>query len=127
MYKPFCPRLSEACDLLPALRHHLVSAAYRFPLSAGAAFDLLPIAEDGLFGYEVLPNRKTARYFMIACNRRGTPVLRSTDYGGESPSALRLASLNGRLLTSGKASCSRAPLNAPTPIGRRLSMQRGRN
>ncbi|MGI8895710.1 MAG: hypothetical protein ACR2HE_08685, partial [Casimicrobiaceae bacterium] len=53
-----CPRLSEAKHLLPFLRSHLIAAAPRFPLSAGLTLELLPLVEDGLFGYELVPDRQ---------------------------------------------------------------------
>jgi hypothetical protein len=95
----FCPRLSEARHLLPLLRSHLVAAACRFPLSANLALELLPIVEDGLFGYELIPDRETHTYVTIGCNAHGEPTLRKTVYGMGGPSALRLAAVNGYVLS----------------------------
>ena len=90
------PRLSEAQRFLPLLRGHLLSAAARRPLAT--TFDVVPIVEDELFGYELVPDRKTQSYLIIGCNLRGTPVLRTTSYSmGTAP--MRLVSIGGRLLS----------------------------
>ena len=44
------PRLSQAKDLLPKIRAHLIDAASRHSLPAGFSLDLVPIVEDGLVG-----------------------------------------------------------------------------
>ena|SRR5204863_6711708 len=62
----FCPRLSEATRLLPLIRSHLVAVASECPL--GTALDLVPIAEDGLFGYELVPDGE-AHTYLIALHR----------------------------------------------------------
>ena len=95
----FCPRLSEAKHLLPFLRSHLIAAAPRFPLAAGVALELLPIVEDGLFGYELVPDRQMHTYVTIGCNARGEPVLRRTLYGMGAPNALQLVAVNGYVLS----------------------------
>ena len=71
MSTTFCPRLSEARHLLPLLRSHLIAAASRYPLATGMALDLLPIVEDGLFGYELVPDRDAHTYVTIGCNATG--------------------------------------------------------
>ena len=99
MSRSFCPRLSEAQHLLPLLRSHLVAAASGYPLPTGLALDLLPIVEDGLFGYELVPDRKTHTYLTIGCNAQGEPVLRKTLYGAGTPNALQLVAANGHILS----------------------------
>src|SRR6266567_2153368 len=99
MPRSFCPRLSEAQYLLPLLRSHLVAAASRYPLPTGLALDLLPIVEDGLFGYELLPDRNTHTYVTIGCNAQGEPMLRKTLYGVGAPNALQLVAVNGHILS----------------------------
>jgi hypothetical protein len=89
------PRLSEAQRFLPLLRGHLLSAAARRPLAT--TFDAVPIVEDELFGYELVPDRKTQSYLIIGCNPQGTPVLRTTSYNMGSPAPMRLVSIGGRL------------------------------
>jgi hypothetical protein len=98
----FCPRLSLAANLLPRLRAHLVAAAPRHMLPDGFSFDLLPIVDDGVFGYELLPQRKAHTYLTLGCDSCGRPVLRKSLYCAEAPSALRLAATNGCALTQGE-------------------------
>ena len=52
-------RLSEARQLLPQLRSEFAAAAALNPLPSGLALDLMAISEDGLFGYELVPDRAT--------------------------------------------------------------------
>jgi hypothetical protein len=93
------PRLSAATRLLPLLRSHLRSAASRIPWSAGPAFELLPIVEAGLFGYELVPDHETNTYISLGCDARGEPVLRTAWYGMAAASPVQLAALNGHLLS----------------------------
>jgi len=60
--------------------------------------DLLPIVEDGLFGYELVPDRRTHTYLTIGCDARGEPVVRKTLYDVGTANALRLAAANGQIL-----------------------------
>ncbi len=99
MVKCFSPKLSEARDYLPLLRRHVAAAASRHPLPTGLALDLLPIAEEGIFGYELVPDRDAHTYLTIGCDARGEPVLRRTLYGVGAPDALQLAAVNGRVLS----------------------------
>jgi len=92
------PRLSEATRLLPSLRARLVAAA----VSSGglpASVELLPIVDDGLFGYELVPDRHAQAYVIVGRDDDGVPVVRTTSYGNGAPDALRLAAVNGRLLS----------------------------
>ena len=99
MSELFWPRLSEAMHFLPLLRRHLVAAASRYALTPALTIDLVPIVEDGLFGYELLPDRNTHTYVTIGCDAQGDPVLRKTLYDVGAPSTLRLAALNGHILS----------------------------
>jgi len=99
MPKSFCPRLSEAKHFLPRLRSELVGAASRYPLPAGLALDLLPIVGDGLFGYELVPDRETHTFVTIGCDAQGEPVLRKTLYGVGAANALQLVAVNGQILS----------------------------
>jgi hypothetical protein len=96
MQPHFCPRLSEAKTLLPTLRAQLVAAAPRYSLPAGVCLELLPIAEDGLFGYELVPDRHTNTYFTLGFGASGEPALRRTESCPSAPSLLRLATRNGK-------------------------------
>src|SRR5450759_3553772 len=75
------------------------AAACRYALPPGLTIDLLPIVEDGLFGYELLPDRNTHTYVTIGCNAQGEPVLRKTLYGLGAPNALQLVTVNGHILS----------------------------
>jgi hypothetical protein len=102
MISSYCPRLSEARHLLPLLRLHLGAAAARFALPAGLTLDLLPITEDGLFGYELIPGRETHTYLTFGCDAQGTPTLRRTSYGAGGQNAVRLVAVNGQILSRGE-------------------------
>src|SRR4051794_3535864 len=91
------PRLSEATQVLPLISDHIVAASSRRPL--GTDVDLCPIVEDGLFGYEILPNGGTDTYLIIGRNVLGEPALRSTSYNVGAPDALQLIAVDGRLLS----------------------------
>jgi hypothetical protein len=99
MPNAFSPRLSDAKHLLSLVRSHIVSAASRFPLPKGMELNLLPIVEDGLFGYELVPDRKAHTYLTIGCDAQGTPVVRKTLYGIDAPSGLQLVAVNGHILS----------------------------
>jgi hypothetical protein len=94
-----CPRLSHAVVLLPLLRAQLGGAASHYSLPAGLELELLPIVEDGLFGYELLPNRDTHTYVTFGADANDAPVVRRNLYCTSAPSAIRLATVGGRALT----------------------------
>jgi hypothetical protein len=60
--------------LLPIIREHLVAAPRIIRCPRGLTLELLPIVEDGLVGYEFLPNQATNSYLTIGCDDRGVPV-----------------------------------------------------
>jgi hypothetical protein len=99
MAEPVCPRLSEAAALLPRLRERVAAMAAAHPLPKGMSFELVPIVEDGAFGYELVPDRRTNTYLMIGRDAAGAPLLRRTLYDPRSPSALALAAVDGRRLS----------------------------
>jgi hypothetical protein len=99
MHTSFCPRLSEAKTLLPWLRAQLIAAAPRYALPINVSLDLLPIVEDGLFGYELVPDRHTHTYLAIGFCETGDAILRRTLFGTDAPGALRLATMDGELLS----------------------------
>jgi hypothetical protein len=94
----FCPRLSEASQLLPLIRRYLVAAA---PRVFATSIELLPIVEEGLFGYELVSDCESHIYPILGCKANGEPVLRKNSYGVDAPRALRLVTLDGRLLSRG--------------------------
>ena len=96
MSNVFRPRISQAKDLFPIVRAHLAAAAALHSLPAGLSFDLLPIVEDGIAGYEILPNRATHTYLTIGWERRGKPVVRESSYVDGRPASLRVVAIDGR-------------------------------
>jgi hypothetical protein len=95
MQAPSWPRLSDAKTLLPLLRACLAGAAPRYSLPVNISIDLLPICEDGLFGYELVPDRNAHTYLTIGLCESGEAILRRT-MGADAPSALRLAAVDGK-------------------------------
>lgn len=100
------PRISQAKELFPIIREHLVAAAAHHSLPAGLALELLPIVEDGLVGYEFLPNQATNSFLTIGSDDRGMPVLRERLYRADSPGPLRVAAVNGRTLSAADRSAA---------------------
>lgn len=103
MESNYCPRLSEAKTLLPLLRAQLIAAAARHSLPVNFSLDLVPIVEDGLFGYEIVPDRETRTYFTIGYDKTGEGILRRTS-SADAPSALRLAAIDGKSVSRGNFS-----------------------
>jgi hypothetical protein len=95
MQVPSWPRLSDARTVLPHLRARLADAAPHFSLPVNTSIDLLPIVEDALFGYELVPDRNTHTYLTIGCCETGEAILRTT-MSADAPSALRLAAVDGK-------------------------------
>jgi hypothetical protein len=91
-----CPRLSEAKTFLPLLRAEFLAAARHYMLPANLSVDLIPIVEDGLFGYELVPERRTHTYLAVGRAEAGSAVTRRTLYPEDAPSALRLVALDGK-------------------------------
>ena len=96
--EPGCPRLSQAMRLLPLLRRHLVAASLTHPLPSGISIDFLPIVEDGLFGYEIVPDRQPHTFLLLGAGP-DFPVLRATAYDCDAPSVLKLVAVDGRALS----------------------------
>jgi hypothetical protein len=91
------PRLSEAAHLLPLISGHLDAAAWDNPYCA--SLQLVPIVDDGLFGYELVPDLDTHTYVIIGRNAQSRPSLRTVSYSGGDPGALQLIAVQGRLLS----------------------------
>jgi hypothetical protein len=92
----FRPRISQAKDLFPIVRTHLAAAAALHSLPAGFSLDLLPIVEEGIAGYEVLPSRASYTFLTIGWDERGKPVLRESTYLDGPPGGLRVVSIDGQ-------------------------------
>ena len=93
----FPPRLSEAARLLPLISGHLDTAASQNPHSA--LLQLVPVVEEGLFGYELVPERDAHTYVIIGRNVHNQPSLRTVSYGNRGPEPLQLIAVQGRLLS----------------------------
>ena len=109
MSDSYCPRLSEAKHLLPLLRSHLATAAARHSLPGVVSLELFPIVDDGLFGYELVPDRETRAKLTIGCDGKGVPMLRKMSYDTAAPNVLRLAAVNGQRVTGGTPRMGHAP------------------
>ena len=86
--------------VLPQIRAHLAAAADQCPLTT--AIETFPISEDGLLGYELVPDRDTHTYLILGCNAERRPVLRTTSYGVPRPGAVELIAVDGQLLSRGE-------------------------
>ena len=91
------PRLSEAKLILPVISGNLDAATSEHPHCA--TLELWPIVEEGLFGYELVPERDTHTYVIIGRNADGEPSVRATSYGVGGPNHLQLIAVNGRTLS----------------------------
>ena len=99
MTDAFRPRLSEAKHILPLLRERIVDMSMARPLPKGLSIELVPIVEEGLFGFELETNRETHTYLIIGCNAQDAPVIRETVYDTRAPSALQLVAMHGQTLS----------------------------
>ncbi len=109
MQSSYCPRLSEARTLLPLLRAQLIAAATRYSLPHNISLHLLPIVEDGLFGYEIVPDRNAHTYLTIGWCETGEAALRRSLCYVDAPSTLRLAALNGEAVACSNYSARNCP------------------
>ena len=109
------PMLSQAAQILPVVRGHVVEAAAGCSLPAGFSLDMVPILEEDLFGYELTPTDVAATCLTLGCKSDGEPVLRKERLAGAVPAALRLATVDGRTMASG--------LHAPLPRMARREMR----
>ena len=91
------PRLSEAARLLPLISGPLDAAAQENRHCAWLR--LLPIVEEGLFGYEIVPDQDSHTYLIIGRDGQGRPSLRTASYHDGGPEGLHLVAVQGRLLS----------------------------
>ena len=98
MTDAFRPRLSDASRILPLLRERIVDTSTAHPLPKGLSLELVPIVEEGLFGFELETDRETPTYLIIGCNAQGEPVMRETMYDTRAPRALQLVAMYGKHL-----------------------------
>ena len=99
MTDAFRPRLSVANRILPLLRERIVDRSMAHPLPKGLSIGLVPIVEEGLFGFELETDRETHTYLIIGCNAHGAPVIRETMYDTQAPRALQLVATHGQRLS----------------------------
>jgi len=92
-----CPRLSEAARFLADVRRHLAAQSIECPVAV--TVHVRAIDEDGLFGYELLTERETHTSIAAGRTAAGRCVLRKTTYGDGARGSIRLASVNGRLVS----------------------------
>lgn len=106
------PQLSQAAKILPLVRGHVVEAAGRCSLPLGFSFDMVPILEEELLGYELIPICAADTCLTLGCKPDGEPVLRKECLASILPRTLRLATLDGRAV-------ARARGELPSRSGRR--------
>ena len=95
MLEAFCPRISEASELLPLVRSHVIVAAAHNPKAASHLADLIPILDEGLFGYELIAAGDSDTCLTLGCKHNRRPVVREVCYRVPH-GILRLAASDGR-------------------------------
>lgn len=76
MPKPLFSLLSRAARILPLVREHVSQAAAHCSLPLGYSLDMLPILEEELLGYELVPLGLAETCLTLGCKPDGEPVLR---------------------------------------------------
>jgi hypothetical protein len=106
------PLLSQAARILPLVREHVSLAAAHCSLPLGFSLDMLPILEEELLGYELVPAALAETCLTLGCKPDGEPVLRKESLANAPPAALQLAAMDGRTI-------ARAARALPGRSGRR--------
>ena len=75
MPRPLFPHHSQAARILPAVRRHFAEAAGRCSLPLGFSLDMVPILEEELLGYELIPVGDAETCLTLGCKRDGEPVM----------------------------------------------------
>ena len=112
MPQPLFPQLSQAARILPLVREHVSQAAAHCSLPLGYSLDMLPILEEELLGYELVPAGLAETCLTLGCKRDGEPVLRKESLANAPPGALQLVAMDGRTI-------ARAARALPWRSGRR--------
>ena len=112
MPQPLFPLLSQAARILPVVREHISQAAAHSSLPLGFSLDMVPILEEELLGYELVPAGLAETCLTLGCKPDGEPVLRKECLANAPPGALQLAAMNGRTV-------ARAARALPSRSGRR--------
>ena len=97
MLEAYCPRISEAGELLPLVRTHIFVAASRNPRAASHLLDLIPILDEGLFGCELIAAGDIDTCLTLGCKLNRRPLVREVRYHVPH-STLRLATSDGHTL-----------------------------
>jgi hypothetical protein len=106
------PLLSQAARILPLVREHISKAAAHCSLPLGFSLDMVPILEEELLGYELVPAGLAETSLTLGCKPDGEPVLRKESLANVPPGALQLVTMDGRMVT-------RAARPLPSRSGRR--------
>jgi hypothetical protein len=96
MRQPLFPQLSQAARILPLVREHISQAAAHCSLPLGFSLDMVPILEEELLGYELVPAGLAETCLTLGCKPDGEPVLRKESLANAPPGALQLATMAGR-------------------------------
>ena len=94
------------------VREHVSQAAAHCSLPLGYSLDMLPILEEELLGYELVPLGLAETCLTLGCKQDGEPVLRKESLASVPPVALKLAAMDGRTI-------ARAARALPERSGRR--------
>lgn len=95
MYRPPFPLLSQAAKILPVVRRQFAEAAGRCALPIGFSLDMIPILEEELLGYELIPVGVVETCLTLGCKRDGAPVVRKEFLANTPPAPLQLAARDG--------------------------------
>ena len=112
MPQPLFPQLSQAARILPLVREHISLAAAHCSLPLGFSLDMVPILEEELLGYELVPAGLAETCLTLGCKPDGEPVLRKECLANAPPGVLQLAAMDGRTV-------ARAARALPSRSGRR--------
>jgi hypothetical protein len=112
MAQTLFPLLSQAARILPLVREHISQATAHCSLPLGFSLDMVPILEEELLGYELVPAGFAETCLTLGCKPDGEPVLRKECLANDPPGALRLAAMDGRTV-------ARAARALPSRSGRR--------
>jgi hypothetical protein len=78
------------------VREHISQAAAHCSLPLGFSLDMVPILEEELLGYELVPAGLVETCLTLGCKPDGEPVLRKECLANAPPGALQLAAMDGR-------------------------------
>lgn len=112
MPRTLFPLLSQAARILPLVREHFFAAAAHCSMPLGFSLDLVPILEEELLGYELVPLGLAETCLTLGCKPDGEPVLRKESLANAPPGAPQLAAMDGRTV-------ARAARALPPRSGRR--------